>query len=52
MPKNNLLFITEQLNNMENPKRENRQRVANIVLENENLFKELVSITFDVDNQL
>ena len=52
MPKNNLLFVTEQLNNMENPKRENRQRVANIVLENENLFKELVSITFDVDNKI
>ena len=37
---------------MENPKRENRQRVANIVLENQNLIKELVSITFDVENKL
>ena len=45
-------FLTEQLNNMENPKRENRQRVANIVLENENLFKDLVSITFDIENKV
>ncbi|QOD61175.1 adenylosuccinate lyase [Polaribacter haliotis] len=52
MPKSNLLYITEQLNNIENAKRENRQRVANIVLENRNLFKELVSITFDVDNKV
>lgn len=37
---------------MENPKRENRQRVANIVLENQNLFKELVALTFDVDNKV
>jgi hypothetical protein len=52
VPKNNLLFLTTQLNNMENPKRENRQRVANIVLENQNLFKELVTITFDVENKV
>lgn len=44
-----ILFLTEQLNNMENPKRENRQRVANIVLENKNLFKDLITITFNVD---
>ncbi|OAD45090.1 hypothetical protein [Polaribacter atrinae] len=37
---------------MENPKRENRQRVANIVLENQKLFKELVAITFDVENKV
>jgi hypothetical protein len=37
---------------MENPKRENRERVANIVLENKKLFKELVSITFYVDNKV
>ncbi|MEE9407792.1 MAG: adenylosuccinate lyase [Polaribacter sp.] len=37
---------------MENPKRENRQRVANIVLENQNLFKELISITFDINNKV
>lgn len=45
-------FLAEQLHNMENPKRENRQRVANIVLENQNLFKDLVSITFDVENKV
>ena len=52
MLKKNLLFVTEQLNNMANPKRENRQRVANIVLENQELFKELVAITFDVENKV
>ena len=52
MPKSNLLFITEQLNNMENPKRENRQRVANIVLENQKLFKDLVTLTFKIDDKI
>lgn len=52
MPKSNLLFLTEQLNNMENPKRENRQRVADIVLENPNLFKDLVTLTFKVDDKV
>ena len=52
MPETNLSFLTEQLNNIENAKRENRQRVANIVLENTNLFKELVIITFDVNNKI
>lgn len=47
-----LLFLTEQLNSMENPRRENRQRVANIVLENKHLFKELIAITFDVENSV
>ena len=47
-----ILFLTEQLNNMENPKRENRQRVANIVLENQSLFKDLITITFDVENKI
>ncbi|WP_299665580.1 adenylosuccinate lyase [uncultured Polaribacter sp.] len=37
---------------MENPKRENRQSVANIVLENPILFKELVAITFEVDTKV
>ncbi|MDD7914231.1 adenylosuccinate lyase [Polaribacter ponticola] len=47
-----ILYLTEQLNNMENPKRENRQRVANVILENKKLFKDLVSITFDVENKV
>ena len=47
-----LKFITVQLNNMENPKRENRQRVADIVLENQNLFKDLVTLTFKVDEKI
>ena len=51
MPQSNLHFLTEQLNNMENPKRENRQRVADIVMENQNLFKDLVTLTFKVDDK-
>lgn len=47
-----IIFLTEQLNNIENAKRENRQRVANIVLENPNLFQYLVSITFKVDDKV
>jgi len=45
-----ILFLTQQLNNMENPKKENRQRVADIVLKTPTLFKHLITITFDVDN--
>ena len=52
MPKNNQLFLIAELNNMKNPKRENRERVANIVLENQNLFRELVAITFFVDDKI
>ncbi|AUC84514.1 adenylosuccinate lyase [Polaribacter sp. ALD11] len=37
---------------MQNPKRENRQKVANIVLDNQKLFKDLISITFDVENKV
>jgi len=47
-----ILFVTEQLNNIENAKRENRQRVANIVLENQHLFKDLVTITFYVNEKV
>lgn len=47
-----ILFLTEQLQNMGNAKRENRQRVANIVLENQNLFIDLVSLTFKVDEKI
>lgn len=45
-------FLTEQLHNMANPKRENRQRVADIVLENQNLIKDLVTLTFKVDDKI
>ncbi|MCG1036709.1 adenylosuccinate lyase [Polaribacter sargassicola] len=47
-----IIFLTQELENMENPKRENRERVANIVLENKKLIRYLVSITFDVDNKV
>ena len=45
------LSLVTQLNNMENPKRVNRQRVANIVLKDQSLFKYLIAIIFDVDNK-
>jgi hypothetical protein len=45
----NFLFLIEQLNNMDTPKRANRERIANVVLKNSKLFKELIAITFDVD---
>ena len=45
-------YLISILNNMENPKRENRQYVANIVYNNQELFKHLVSLTFSVDNKL
>jgi hypothetical protein len=47
----NVQFLTQELNNIENAKRENRQRVANIVLENKVLVKDLITITFDVENK-
>lgn len=52
MSSSNQDYLREQLNNMVNPKRENRQRVANMVLEQPILFKELVAITFNVDDEI
>lgn len=46
-----VIFLTEQLNSIENAKRENRERVANIVLDDQSLIKHLVSITFDVTSK-
>ena len=46
-----VIFLTEQLNSIENTKRENRERVANIVLDDNRLVKHLISITFDVTNK-
>ena len=37
---------------MENPKRDNRQKVANIVLENNYLFQHLVTLTFNVNDKI
>jgi len=44
-------FLISALENMENPKRENRETVANIVYNNQKLFKHLVSLTFEVDDK-
>lgn len=44
-------FLTEELNNLGTAKRDNRQRVADIVLKNQSLFKDLVTITFIVDDK-
>jgi len=46
------LYLLEQLNNLETAKRENRQRIANIVLEQAFLFEELVTITFWIDKKI
>ena len=45
-------YLTQELNNIENAKRENRQRVTNIVLDNKDLMQDLVDITFDVNNKI
>lgn len=45
-------FLIEQLNNIENAKRVNRLKVSNLVLENEELFKPLLELTFEVENKL
>jgi uncharacterized protein YpiB (UPF0302 family) len=37
---------------MENPKKENRQRVANIVLADKKLFKDFFIVTFKVDDKI
>ncbi|MDT7832095.1 adenylosuccinate lyase [Flavobacteriaceae bacterium S356] len=44
-------YLTSELENIANAKRENRQRVANIVCEQKDLFSPLVEITFDVTNK-
>jgi len=46
------LFVIHQLENLGTAGIENRQRVANIILANKTLFKELVTITFFVDDKI
>jgi hypothetical protein len=45
-------FLLEQLHSIENAKRDNRQRVANIVLEHPELIAPLIEITFDTNNKV
>ena len=45
-------YLVEQLNNIENAKRDNRQRVANIVSDNLELVPFLVDLTFEVDDKI
>ena len=52
MSKTNQLYLLEQLNNLETAKKENRQRIANIVLEQPFLFEELITITFWIDKKI
>ena len=40
-------FLIEQLQNISNARKENRQKVAVIVLNDKNLHQELLKITFD-----
>lgn len=44
-------YLTSELENIANAKRENRQRVANIVSERKELLGPLVDITFDTSNK-
>lgn len=44
-------YLTSELQNIANAKRENRQRVANIVCERKELFGPLVEITFNVTDK-
>jgi len=48
----NKTFLIQQLENIENPTRENRLRVANLVIDNKILFKHLLEIVFEYDNKL
>ena len=52
MSKSDFQSLVTELDNMENPKRVNRQNVANFVLVNQDLFEHLIAVTFDVDNKL
>lgn len=45
-------FLIQQLDAIENAKRVNRLRVADLVLENPVLFKYLLELVFDFDNKL
>ncbi|GGG99821.1 hypothetical protein GCM10011416_17810 [Polaribacter pacificus] len=45
-------FLISALQSMENAKRENRDKVANIVYNNNELFPHLVSLTFLVDDKI
>ena len=45
-------FLISVLDSMENPKKENRNKVANIVQNHKNLFKHLVATTFMVDDKI
>jgi hypothetical protein len=45
-------YLLEQLHSIENAKRDNRQRVANIVLERPELIAPLIEITFDAHNKV
>lgn len=45
-------FLISVLNDVDNPKRDNRKKASDIVLANPNLLKHLVSLTFKVDDKV
>lgn len=47
-----LRFLISVLNNVENPKRDNRQKASIIVNENPELFEHLVNLTFKTDDKI
>lgn len=48
----NVDFLISTLNNIENPKRINRNYAANIVLKHPELIKDLVDLTFKTDDKI
>ena len=45
-------FVRQLLENLGNAKKENRQKVATTIVENSNLFKHIVSLTFSVEDEI
>lgn len=45
-------FVRQLLENLGNAKKENRQKVATTIVENSNLFKHIVTLTFSVEDEI
>jgi hypothetical protein len=45
-------FVKQELENLGNAKRENRQRVAGVIVENPKYFKHIVTLTFATDEEI
>ncbi len=45
-------FVREQLEGLENAKKENRQRIANVMVQNTDYIKQIVNYTFLIDDKI